>query len=499
MQSFSSYPDWKAPGEDSAELLWPAAGELLAQMEQNRTRLDDPNGALIQGIPLGELRRKQKQWLNIPADRPLLVTAHQTELYHAGVWAKLALLRAAAKKSGAESIMIVVDTDAPKHLQLRWPRWSQPITDDPRLTTAAWSGLLAGPTPGHIHDLQASLNAAAEAWPFTPAAGAFLQDLSRQSIEQPGLSATITNAMHKLDWDLGLRHQVMLASPLWSSDGYLATAYHILARADHFVTEYNQALHDYRIAHKLRTEARPMPDLKFTTDECEVPFWLDDLIGQSRTRANVQRGKNSWELNVSGEALPFSPDTPGEQAVDQLKKFLHRHNIRLSPRALTLTMFVRLLIADQFVHGIGGGRYDQVTDEVIRKFFGIQPPHFAVTTATLYFPTAVGRNRPCLPCLAHEGHRLRHRVLGEQKMELVRQIDSLPRYSPERQRLFSKIHHLLTAKTATHPNVVAWEKRVEEANRQSLDDSPLFDREFFYAIQPRDRLSGVIERYAAAF
>ena len=42
----------------------------------------------------------------------------------------------------------------------------------------------------------------------------------------------------------------------------------------------------------------------------------------------------------------------------QLAAWLRRHNLRLAPRALTLTMYFRVLLADQFVHGIGGGRYD---------------------------------------------------------------------------------------------------------------------------------------------
>jgi hypothetical protein len=242
-----------------------------------------------------------------------------------------------------------------------------------------------------------------------------------------------------------------------------------------------------------------MPDLKISDDQCEVPFWLDDLIAQTRDRAQVQKTSDGWELIVAGEGFPLSASADGLEAVDELKRFLHRHNVRLSPRALTLTMFLRLFVADQFVHGIGGGRYDQVTDDVIRNFFNMEPPHFAVTTATLYFPTAVGRKRPCFPCLAHEGHKLRHQVLGEQKMELVHQIDSLPRRSGQRQRVFIQMHALINAKAATHPSVVSWQERVNEANREELDDSPLFDREFFYAIQPKERLAGVIDRYSGLF
>jgi hypothetical protein len=160
-------------------------------------------------------------------------------------------------------------------------------------------------------------------------------------------------------------------------------------------------------------------------------------------------------------------------------------------------MFFRLLIADQWVHGIGGGRYEQVNDRVIQKFFGIDPPAFSVTTATLYFPEAAGRTRACVPCLQHEGHRLRHAVMGPEKMELVRQIDSLPRRSVQRQRVFSEMHTRLAQAVQIHPSIQTWRQEVTEAMERSAAEDRVFDRELFYAIQPRERLTGLIDQYAA--
>ena len=49
-------------------------------------------------------------------------------------------------------------------------------------------------------------------------------------------------------------------------------------------------------------------------------------------------------------------------------------------------MFARLLLCDAFLHGIGGAKYDQVTDLVVQRFFGIEPPTYATVTATLRLP-----------------------------------------------------------------------------------------------------------------
>jgi hypothetical protein len=43
-------------------------------------------------------------------------------------------------------------------------------------------------------------------------------------------------------------------------------------------------------------------------------------------------------------------------------------------------------VADLFLHGIGGGKYDEVTDELARAFYRIEPPAYGVLTATLLLP-----------------------------------------------------------------------------------------------------------------
>src|SRR5205085_11199692 len=58
----------------------------------------------------------------------------------------------------------------------------------------------------------------------------------------------------------------------------------------------------------------------------------------------------------------------------------------LRPRALTLTLFARLCLGDFFIHGIGGGKYDEVTDAIIRDYFGLDPPAYQVLSATLHLP-----------------------------------------------------------------------------------------------------------------
>jgi hypothetical protein len=49
-------------------------------------------------------------------------------------------------------------------------------------------------------------------------------------------------------------------------------------------------------------------------------------------------------------------------------------------------MFARLLACDLFLHGIGGARYDELTDRILGRFFGVEPPAFMTLTATMLLP-----------------------------------------------------------------------------------------------------------------
>jgi hypothetical protein len=44
-----------------------------------------------------------------------------------------------------------------------------------------------------------------------------------------------------------------------------------------------------------------------------------------------------------------------------------------------------------------------------------------------------------------------------------------------------------------------WEQQLEEAQSHAKDDEILFDRELFYAIQPKERLETMIARYVSLF
>ena len=493
-----AYADWKAPAEDGRVLIWPEPADLLRDTEDNARRLRGAGDVRVQGVPLPKLRSRLRAWIGHADDaRPLVAMGHQAELYHPGVWAKNPLIDAVAAKLGGSAYHLSIDTDEPKHLHLRWPGGAAPLSDE--ATDAAWTGLLPPPTPAHLSGVAHSLARFAAGWNFHPLALDVLASMRRLSPEAETLPHALTAAFHEHDWKLGLRHHAMLFSPLCASEPFLTFVCHVLARADRFAADYNAALDEYRREHRVRTPGRPMPNLKASDDAVEVPFWLDNFADRSRTRATVHRRADGWALrSPSGEEVFLHRSAEAAALARELSAWLRTHDLRLAPRALTTTMSIRLLLADQFVHGIGGARYDQVTDKLIARHFRVEPPRFAVTTATLYFPGAAGRSRECVSCVVQEGHRLRHQVLGEEKDKLVAAIAEAPRRSIERTVLFHEMHRKLKS-AARHPAIVEWEQKLEESVRREREEQGLFDRELFYAIQPEARLQQLIRHYRDAF
>src|SRR5262249_23040061 len=117
-------------------------------------------------------------------------------------------------------------------------------------------------------------------------------------------------------------------------------------------------------------------------DWLEMPFWAW-RAGEGRRRRLLARSTSSgWQLRAGDDvwpALPGNADDP-EMLVAAWQN-LEPQGFKVRFRALTTTLYTRL-----FLHGIGGAKYDELTDELMRRFFGIEPPGFLTLTGTLLLP-----------------------------------------------------------------------------------------------------------------
>jgi hypothetical protein len=126
-----------------------------------------------------------------------------------------------------------------------------------------------------------------------------------------------------------------------------------------FQETFNAVLDDYRREFRFRYKNYPFPKLQ----NDELPFW-------------IVKG---------GQRMPCFKKDIELSEISTLKIF---------PRAITLTIFLRLFQTDLFIHGIGGANYEWVQDRMIERFFGQQPPLYIVTSGTFLIDNFKERDFP---------------------------------------------------------------------------------------------------------
>lgn len=172
-------------------------------------------------------------------------------------------------------------------------------------------------------------------------------------------------------------------SQICDSDEFLSFFLEIIKNIKSFSKIYNNKLDEYRKLFKIRNRAQPSPNLIIKENLIEVPFWIWKE-GDQRRNIFILREKEKNYLYNNSYGKIFLMEEDGLKSLSLLKTFLKEKKLKIRPKALLLTLYNRLFISDLFIHGLGGAKYDLVTDEIIRDFFKVEPPHFLVISCTLY-------------------------------------------------------------------------------------------------------------------
>ncbi len=362
----------RAPLADGEVLALPGFHEVPRLVRENRRRIEHAATRVrIAGRPLRDLRQLARREALVladcldPADRsaadlepdaPLLLSGHQPELSHPGVWVKNFALNTLARKLDGIPLFLVADSDTLKSPVLRIPSFDENEPRSARLQPLAFDAD-TGEVPyedRRVIDPERFLSfpaRAAELWknwgyePLLPRVWPRLAPAGRT------LGELFTALRRDRERAWGCLNRELSVSRLSQTESFRRFAAHILSDLSRFRAVYNDAIRSYRRANRVRSRHHPAPELA----EGEAPFWV-------RT-ANGRRERATGASDPAG----------------------------LRPRALTLTLFARLLLGDLFIHGIGGGKYDEVTDAIARDYFGVEPPAYLILTATLYPPLPVFR------------------------------------------------------------------------------------------------------------
>src|SRR5262249_12075472 len=147
----------------------------------------------------------------------------------------------------------------------------------------------------------------------------------------------------------------------------------ILADVERFVSLYNAVVRAHRARRRIRSRNHPVPDLASEGGWHEVPLWGWRAGEARRGRLFVRLSADRLSLRAGNSSCPDLP-SPRAGVFVAAWRDLEQQGYKVRPRALTTTLFARLMLADVFVHGIGGAVYDALTDELMRQFFGVEPP-----------------------------------------------------------------------------------------------------------------------------
>lgn len=457
-------------------------GELLAEppLATVGPMLDAARSFGASHDDIHDLRRRARAevarllGLDLPDSVPLVVGGHQPEFFHPGVWIKNFAIAALAQRHGGIAIDLIVDNDVPKSAAIRIPIWKPGIEPgDVRLAELE----VDRPPPADVpfeewswsnselrDSLPDRLREATRDWPVEPIG---LPEWA------PGANVgeSVVAARRAVERSWGLRNHELTVSRLSELASFRAFAGLLMGRAAEFRMAHNAALDEYRTRNRIRSKHHPVSELAETSDSIESPFWTWSKADPRRRRLMVDRARPP----ATSSAI-------------------------LRPRALTLTLFVRMFLADVFVHGIGGGKYDELTDQIAERFFGVTPPDYLVVSGTLRIPF------PRLPGVCLKAARRRSRDLRWNPHRFVRESPltgerlqwlSAPTATraDRRQRTRALRANLVELQQMVQPEREAADIELARAVRAEAGNAILRSREFAWPLYPaqvlRDWLTGV--------
>ena len=457
------------------------------------------------------------------ASGPLIVGGHQPTLFHCGVLIKNFALARLARHVQGTPLNLIVDNDIATPLHLAVPDGSReepatrlvPFTSD----TAArpWEDIkpdLSGAFTGFPERVTDALSR----WGIQPLLPEIWPAAVAAAEQGRGLAECLSAARIALQDQFEHGTLELPISCLATSRPFLRFMAMLLLQGDRFAEAHNRALAAYRVANRVRSRTHPAADLEQHDDWLETPFWCWHAGDTHRRRLLVQFSPQGIAVS-DGSTLevqwPLSNATDLDQLATHLGQ-LQEDGLRIRPSALSTTLFARVFLADLFVHGIGGSKYDEVTDALMADFFSIAPPPYLTLSATLHLPLGgpfdatpsqhsrlLGRQRRMIynaqeflaEGQASEPRQLKDTLIGQQHDDRLDASPASRQRRRTRYREFREVNRELSRHTIGARQ--ALEGQLQQFHRQLDANSVLTHREFSFCLFPAHLLQGFLDEALA--
>ncbi|MCL2647749.1 MAG: hypothetical protein FWD61_12185 [Phycisphaerales bacterium] len=449
------------------------------------------------GVEGPDAQMLEKKWV---------ITGHQVEFYHAGVWAKVIAADEVTRRVEGVAFDLLVDHDVVDHLGVDVPAYE---SEKWRRVMVAWDEATALSadsieTP-NVKQFEAwDAKIASHPLTRTDSMAMVLASL-RDGVRGENYVRWMSGARRKFERAMGLTVHHVPTSLMCEMPEWWMFVWQWAINADQWTRIYNEELGAYRKRQGIKNDHHPMPDLvrkEGDGDVFELPFWIYRR-GEARQRLMLRKDGEKVFMLHDGVAYEFNSLFT-----------LHHSDLLVRPRALTLTMFVRLFLADLFVHGIGGALYDQITDGLLAKLFGQQLPYACVSAAWL-LPLGEGgqplENGGEINQLLSQRHHLLHNpqlaidpstAEVAQRQALIRKIaESLAtarrgkKAFEQRRQRFEQLHAMNEALHAKAPDILRkLDVQIAECRRARERNKVLLWREYFFGLHTMASLRQLIEK-----
>lgn len=400
MTSFREYHVPQADGEAVVEPAFSQVGDLLncnARVVGQagsfwESLRQQARGQLISDAIRYSSTYRDVGWVGTADCQRIIMAGHQPTLFHPGVWFKNFALSRLAADHQAVAINLVIDNDVASSAAIRVP-WVDPASGSVVSETVAYDtggvGLPHEQTTITDRERFEQFDVAVRRVIRPLVADPCVSELwsyAREAIHRCGIAGcALAQARHRLEQDLHLRTLEVPLGVAVRGPAFARFVLAIMRDPVRFRDSYNESVEQYRSAHGIRSRSHPVPNLARDDDWMETPLWL--YGNENPVRRGVWARRRGDRLVISDRAeRTLELDMRDEERAADALVAAASPEFKLRPRALMTTMYARFVLSDLFLHGIGGGKYDQLGDMVLRAHFGIEPPRFMVLSATRLLP-----------------------------------------------------------------------------------------------------------------
>jgi hypothetical protein len=453
-------------------------------------------------------------WADISdVSQNIIATGHQATWHHCGIWAKNLATCKFTKAVGGNSLHILLDHDI-SDTALLLPKCSpggdwyaerfeieseqEPVPLEfrqppPKNCIKAFVDSVTGARPEQLCN---------DIWPE-------YVDHSINKIPYfRSIADLISYFQSILNFELGLNMIYLPVSKLSESDAFIDFAISIMLDAHRFARTYNKAVIKQLCAARINGR-NTVPCLILDTIKGRImlPFWLQSPNGKRTSLCVEFREGNRIGIGSATNVFDELDLSCRIGKADQLRNMLRRLGYHLRPKAVSLTAFVRLYLADWFVHGIGGSLYEPVTDYVIENYFGIRPLNYGVATCTQTLPPldSVASFAKNISQLRHKLHNMKHnpeRYIDESvhrrepvvsllraKKEKIAQAKNRSVPASMRNAAWKsllQINHRLSEYTKNAAKTI--EEKISEFEKNKVSHDVCNCRDYFFGLFPENKL-----------